>query len=174
MILAIDPGNIDSGYVLIDEMSNMLPVDHGKIPNQNLLAKIYQYTALPPDHFAIEMVASYGMAVGREVFDTLFWIGRFWEAALTTGINHLQHVYRREEKLEICKSPKAKDANIRRALIDQFAGHDLKNGKGTKKNPDFFYGFHADVWQAFAVGITYYKLYLLQPATTEEGIVCKN
>lgn len=53
---------------------------------------------------------------------------------------------------------KAKDSNIRQALIDRYAKHDFKNGKGVKKNPDTFYGVSKDVWQAIAVGVTYYEL----------------
>ena len=102
----------------------------------------------------LERVASYGMPVGREVFDTCEWIGRFTQVSMDLSLP-VEYIFRSEEKMAICHNPHAGDANIRRALIDRFAKHDLKNGKGTKKAPDYFYGFKADMWAAFAVAYTY-------------------
>lgn len=149
-ILAIDPGNVESGYCFIDE-ETYKPYDFGKVENDT----IEQCVAMTNiEHVVIEHIASYGMAVGKEVFDTCVEIGRLSMLADLKGIP-CDYVYRRDEKLTICGSPKANDANIRRALIDRFAKHDLTNGKGTKADPDWFYGFKADIWAAYAVGVTW-------------------
>ena len=161
MILAIDPGNIQSAYVLMDE--DLKPVEFAKTENENMLAVIEGagfYGKVKT--LAVEMVASYGMPVGAEVFETCVWIGRFIEAAERIGMT-VTKIYRKDEKINLCGSMKAKDSNIRQALIDRFAQHDLKNGKGTKGNPDWFYGVSKDVWSAIAVSVTYYDLYLKNP-----------
>lgn len=153
-VLAIDPGSEKSAFCLI---ADLVPIAFDKVDNKDLLYRLREFLPFNPegpDRVVIERVASYGMAVGKEVFQTCEWIGRFTEAAERAGVP-VDYIYRQEEKLHICHDSRAKDGNIRRALIDRFAIHDLKNGKGTKSKPDFFYGFKADVWSAFAVGITY-------------------
>ncbi len=151
-ILSIDPGNTQTAYCLIHDRE---PVEFGKVSNAEILGYIYGIAGKSqPDAIIIEMVASYGMAVGKEVFETCVWIGRFAEAAASIKVPH-HFIYRMQEKMTLCHDSKAKDANIRQALIDRFAQHDFKNGKGTKKKPDFFYGFAADVWAAYAVGTTW-------------------
>lgn len=150
-LLAIDPGNTESAYVL---MQGYAPISFGKCPNDELAHMLTALDRLEVGTVAIEMIASYGMPVGREVFDTCVWIGRYEQIAITCGAT-VDKVYRAEVKLNLCGSSRAKDGNVRKALIDRFARHDLKNGKGTKGNKDWFYGFKADIWQSYAVGVTW-------------------
>ena len=157
MILAIDPGSKDSAFVLIGD--DMKPIEFWKVDNQELINKLYRF---PRQHFALEMVASYGLAVGKEVFDTVFWIGRFWEKA---DFPNKKLIYRKDEKMNLCHSMKAKDGNITQALVDRFAYGIPNKGKGTKKNPGPFFGFAGDIWQAYACGVTYRDLYV----NKEEG-----
>lgn len=124
------------------------PLEFGKIENGAIRAKLYN---MDYNILIIEMIASYGMAVGKEVFETCVWIGRFEELALSRIVT-TKYIYRKEEKINICNSMKAKDSNIRQALIDRFGI------VGTKRNPGWFYGFKADIWSAYAVGITYLDL----------------
>lgn len=150
-IIAIDPGDTQSGYCL---MEGYKPISFQKANNEDLLDWI-SMNASGVDVCAIEMVASYGMAVGKTVFDTCVWVGRFWQKAMDAGCFRVELIYRIEEKTMICHDSRAKDTNIRQALIDRFAAFDRKNGKGTKQKPDWFYGFSKDVWMAYAVGVVY-------------------
>jgi hypothetical protein len=151
MILAIDPGSTESAYVVLDK--NLKPIMFHKMENNLILDEMYRTIGDGRlQHFAIEMVASYGMAVGKEVFETCVWAGRFWEASL--WIPNMQRIYRKDEKMNLCNSMKAKDGNIRQALIDRFGP------VGVKKRPGWFYGVSKDVWSAIAVGVTYHDLYI--------------
>lgn len=152
-ILAIDPGNTESGYAVI-RMPEFSLFTFGKEDNETLLQRI-DVLKRTVDAVAIEMVGCYGMPVGKDVFETCVWIGRFTQAL--KGCN-MGYVYRKDEKIHLCGSMKAKDANIRQALINRYAVHDFKSGKGTKANKDVFYGVAKDVWQAIAVGVTYAEM----------------
>lgn len=152
-VLAVDPGNIDSGFVIVD-FSEVKVLDKGKVPNDEI------FTAIEENKdciLAIEMIASYGMAVGKSVFDTCVWIGRFYQFATEKNMQ-IKFVYRKDEKMTLCHSMKAKDTNIKQALIDIYAPNTVNNGKGTKKEPGFFYGFKADIWQAMAIAHTYKEM----------------
>jgi hypothetical protein len=146
MILSIDPGNIQSAYCLIDK-TTYKPIEFGIKKNIDLVNYICfkQYDFA---HLVIEMIASYGMPVGKEVFDTCVWIGRFIECG-DIDEDNWDYIYRKDEKINLCGSMKAKDSNIRQALIDRFGE------VGTKCNKGWFYGFKADIWSAYAVGVTY-------------------
>ena len=157
-IFAIDPGNENSAYCIIDS-ETLKPLDFAKVPNNVLYCLIRDRRFDETDQSVIEMIESYGMAVGKEVFETIFWIGRFYEVLEQKCVIPPQRLYRKEEKLHICHDSRAKDSNIRQSLIDRFAKHDLKNGKGTKKDPDWFYGFKADIWAAYAVAITFVEVH---------------
>lgn len=131
-----------------------MPLRFGKISNEELLGivKTEDYEKL-----VYEAFASYGMAIGQSTIKSIEWNGRFIQCAVDRGIPVFP-IFRKDEKINLCGSMKAKDANIRQALIDRFAKFDFKNGKGTKNNPDWYYGFSKDSWSANAIGVTYLDL----------------
>ena len=151
MLLAVDPGNMQTAYCLMDDEYRIH--DAGTVANDAFIRYLWT-KAKQIDHVAVEMIASYGMAVGRDVFETCVMIGRVEQVAEHREVEH-SRVYRQEEKICICHNSRAKDSNIRAALIERFAKHDLKRGTGTKRNPDHFYGISKDMWAAFAVGTVY-------------------
>lgn len=157
MIFAIDPGNIESAFVIVtDDLSKV--INKGKVDNEDLLDIICLVNQIT--HVAIEGIQSYGMPVGKEVFETCYFIGRLQETFLREHGKFPLMIYRKEEKICLCHSLKANDTNIRRALIDIYAPYTPNKGKGTKKSPGYFYGFKSDIYSALAVAHTYKKKYL--------------
>jgi hypothetical protein len=142
-IFAIDPGTTQSAYVIY---SNSRLIEFGILDNEMMRDKA---KSTHGNILAIEMVASYGMAVGKEVFETCFWSGRFVEA----WGGEFVKVYRKEVKMHLCHSMRAKDANIRQAIMDRY-GSTREAAIGTKKNPGPLYGVSKDVWAALGVAIT--------------------
>jgi hypothetical protein len=142
-ILAIDPGTEESGWCLLRDGSVQ---ESGVMPNHELLTVVAGWSRYSEDELAIEMIASYGMAVGREVFETCVWVGRFQQAWRVPASVRL--VYRRDVKLHLCGNAKAKDANIRQALLD------LIGPQGTKKAPGPTYGVKSHAWAALGVAVT--------------------
>jgi len=150
MILAIDPGSQKSGIAYVKD--DYRPYDTSKLNNHIVL------TLEPPKTVAvvIEMVGHYGtgMPAGKDVFDTCVWIGRFIQHFTTLGLS-VTTMMRAEVKMNLCGNTRAKDSNIIQALVDRFATGEGNYGKGTKREPGWFYGFSADIWQAYALGVTY-------------------
>lgn len=142
-VMAIDPGPDNSGMLVWDGREVM---HHAVLTNEELLFALHE-PEIKPDVVACEMMQSYGMAVGAEVFETCYFIGRIYDRCLLSGL-HFHRVFRREVKMHICNDPAAKDPNIRQALIDRFGPI------GTKKQPGPLYGIVSHAWSALAIAVT--------------------
>lgn len=153
LILALDPGTLQTGWVLFD---GERVHDCGVMPNPDMLHALITGCGMKglPQHLAIEMIASYGMPVGREVFESCVWIGRFVQAWRDPDAVRL--IYRRDVKLHLCGTSKAKDPNVRQALIDLFppTGGGAVRQIGTKGQPGPLYGVSSHAWPALGVAVT--------------------
>lgn len=149
LVLAIDPGTSECGWAIYDGVA---VVDSGLEPNAEMLQMLEFDSRFvrEPMTLAIEMIASYGMAVGREVFETCVWIGRFQQAWRKPEA--VLKVCRKDVKLHLCGSPRAKDPNVRQALIDKLGP------QGTKKKPGATYGVKSHAWAALGVAVTAWEL----------------
>jgi hypothetical protein len=142
-VYGIDPGPVMSAIVELEPDGRV--AWSAKLANELLLADMHAFNGT----IAIEKVVSYGMAVGAEVFETVFWSGRFMQAAAQP--EKVLRVPRLDVKLHLCHNPRANDANIRAAIIDRYGGKDA--AIGLKKTPGPLHGISADRWAALAVAL---------------------
>lgn len=151
-IICIDPGPTSSGVVCLGAdgriVSALPDCDNTMLREWDCLRD----QALA-DRVIIEKIESYGMAVGASVFDTCVEIGRFVELA-DTAPGRVILLPRREVKLALCGSSRAKDANVRQALIDLYpaTGGGRVPQVGTRARPGPLYGVNGHAWSALALG----------------------
>lgn len=150
IVLAIDPGPTESAYVVYHGEAKTVH-EHGKVDNAKMLEIVRNSRA---DSCVIEMIGSYGMSVGREVFETCVFIGRLMEVwRIPSPQIPASRMYRRTVKLHLCNSMKAKDGNIRQVLLDRWGGK--AKAMGCKASPGPLYGFAKDQWAALAIAVSY-------------------
>ena len=145
-IIGIDPGPEKSGVVVWDGQKRY---HASHLDNVKVLERLHSdYKTM----LAIEMVAHYGkgMAVGRDIFESVRWIGRFEQAFRSEPSWPVRLVYNNELRLHFCDDTRAKGSNIRLALKDRFGPN------GTPKNPGpsiDMRGQPDHVWMAFGVAV---------------------
>lgn len=148
--IGIDAGDKISAYAVYDTDEQRV-LRFGIVTNDDLIDWITTEFGLDlentPARVGIEMVHSYGMSVGQTVFDTCVQIGRLYESVsdFPDLYEGAMLIKRGHIKYHHTGHTSSKDKDVRDALIFKYGD------KGTKANPDFFYGFSADMWQAFAV-----------------------
>lgn len=147
-ILAIDPANKQTAYVIFDKETFEI-YDKDLVPNDEFIQVMLEGNY---DEVALEIIVNMGMA-GKTVFRTAEYVGIY--SYLANKMNkELYRISRPQVKkhFKVKRSTKKQkqpsaDSQIRTSLINRFGE------VGTKKNQGYFYGFKADIWQAMAVGV---------------------
>lgn len=90
-LLAIDPGSKYSGYVVYNSEDKSV-IDFGKIDNKDMLKLIKTLQLIT----LIEKPDFISIGAGKEVINTIFWAGRFFQQsglAFQFGRNEMKKLY---------------------------------------------------------------------------------
>lgn len=156
-IFAIDPGPRQSGYCLWDAHTGIL--ESGKVDNAEILKKLFD-KCLNIEKVLIEKITLYQRA-SQDIHDTILWCGRFVQRLEQIGFDNYQLVTRTDVKKTLLSELPTKERNdstIKAYLKDRFAPGVSNHGKGTKKEPGYFYGVAKDAWQAIALAVAWHDL----------------
>tara|TARA_Y100001963_G_scaffold28043_1_gene38227 strand:- start:161 stop:733 length:573 start_codon:yes stop_codon:yes gene_type:complete len=177
-IIAIDPGTVRSGWMTFDQ--NLDPWQWGWWKNEDIIDKLL--TGF--EELVIEDMAHFGpnIRVGRDVFETCKWMGRFHQQA-----GDATYLPRTAIKTHITGMSSSKDKDVRVALIDRYGGEseaiggkkcltckgkgwngtgrpmctdchcigESDTGCGYQTHPGKLHGIKAHEWSALAIGLTY-------------------
>ncbi len=159
IIIGVDPGPTHSAAVALLDGVNIYDAKY--LENHAFKGYVGELAWHAPGEVAvicIEQIKHYGtgMSVGASIFDTVEWVGRFlekWSSANAYEI--IEKIPRATIKAHLCGSAKAKDSNVRQALIDRFpaTGGGATPAIGIKSKPGPLYGISKHLWSALAVAV---------------------
>ena len=144
--IGIDPGAVNSGFVVYDSDSETV-LDKELAPNI-CIAQLIENHRDTAERVIIEQLRGYGLRVGNDTFDSIWWSGRFAEAAVRLGLE-VYMAPRKDIVKTICDNGNAGDKGVRDALIDRFGP------VGTKKAPGKLYGISSHMWAALAACVAH-------------------
>ncbi len=168
IVIGVDPGFTQSAYVMFNGES---VGEHDIVDNAVMLTRLETWKSDVPvlggRVLVVEQIAMGGMIAGASIFETCFWSGRFVEMF---SPKRWDRVKRKDVKMHLCGQVRAKDGNIRQALIDRFGPDPLK-AIGNKKAPGPLYGIASHEWAALAVAVTWYDRCCHLPETIRPNVV---
>lgn len=143
IVLAIDPGPIQSGIVRFDGERALFA---GVLPNEDVLGIIADDNS---DVLAIEKFMASGQSLGNESLDTVRWEERF---RLASGEPEMVvMIPRRDVKRALGLSQRHGDKDVNAKLAE------LIGPKGVKASPGPMYGVTSHARAAMAVAYAAYK-----------------
>jgi len=167
LVLALDPGPEVTGWVILNVGTAQVLYageDANPAVGAHLLWAADQYTGRTGEDpelvpLVIEGLSCFGARVGQSVFETARWIGLFEEAYHGFGGQVAGRIFRPEVKLALTGATRAKDADVRRALLSiQWPGPRGGGAEplvGTKKKPGPLYKVRGHAWSALAVAVAW-------------------
>ncbi len=147
-IIGLDPGSEKSAFIYWDGKKIL---DKGIYPNEELIDILIDdycdVASIAEDIvLAIESMVYIPNNAGKEIIDTIFWSGRFYQA--WQGEKEL--VPRYKVRIALCGKMQSNDKVVRDILISRFGA------PGIKKNPNpITYGLKSHLWAAFALAVTH-------------------
>lgn len=147
-VIGVDPGTTQSGIVTLERDGRVgvaQNIDNNEV--MALLANTADIHRPGTTFLAVEWIENMGMQMGQSTIRTVWWVGRFFQVWQPYPVIE---VPRREVKLKICGDSRAKDPNVRAALMGLY-GEDPKAVVGTRKAPGPLYEVKSHAWSALGV-----------------------
>lgn len=157
VVVAIDPGCLESARVVYNGVA---VCEHAITSNEDLRLWLNDHKApgLVLVLEEVQMFASHG--VGKTVFDSVFWSGRFVERWFPYKWDRM---FRTQVRAHLCHTMKSGDAQVRQALIARFGPYE-EQAIGKKAAPGPLYGLKSHEWQALGLAVAWYDKHGHEPA----------